>query len=506
MNKERLDKILKILGNNSNQLFRESYFRNNFTSLTNDILEYTKELDLEKFPQKVWHWVNEKNDYFICKTCNINRTNFNKNWLNGYRDFCSPKCAAVSETTKDKRVKTCLEVYGFDNAAKNSNIKQKISTDRLLSVKKSIKKEKIVKPKIVKPKKIINTNINVNINYDTESLIKELEPDFEVLDYNIAMIYLKHKKCNTNYSISTQFLRDSMSFGLPICTKCVERVKNTKKDYLVEWLKTLKIDYVIDSVDIIENDIIDIYLPEKKIAISFNDLYHNSEFFKSKSYHLDKSNKCLEKDIQLIHIWEDEWVFKQDIVKSIISNRLGLISNKIYARQCEIKVIDDSRLVREFLDLNHIQGYSQSSLKLGLYYNSELISLMTFGYRHTNAKKEFELIRFCNKKNLNVIGAASKLFNYFISNNNFDTLISYSDYRLFDGQMYNTLGFTKEYLSKPDYFWCIELERKHRFNFNKRLLIKAGFDGNLTENQIMWGRGYYKVFGCGQYRWEYIKK
>jgi hypothetical protein len=213
-----------------------------------------------------------------------------------------------------------------------------------------------------------------------------------------------------------------------------------------------------------------------------------------------------------LHIWEDEWVFKKDIIKSIILNKIGKIENKIYARHCDIRIVEDSKLVRKFLDENHIQGYSQSSLKLGLYYQyldssgvqtNELVSLMTFGYRHTNSKKEFELIRFCNKINLNVIGAASKLFKYFCNNYQFNELISYSDFRLFDGKMYETLGFTKQHLSKPDYFWCKNLERKHRFNFNKQKLIKEGYDSSKTEVEIMHDRGYYRIFGCGQYRWIY---
>jgi hypothetical protein len=170
-----------------------------------------------------------------------------------------------------------------------------------------------------------------------------------------------------------------------------------------------------------------------------------------------------------------------------------------------VKEISDSKLVRTFLDENHIQGYSQSTIKLGLYYKNELVSLMTFGYRHTNAKKEFELIRFCNKLNINVIGGSSKLFSYFTKNYEFNELVSYSDFRLFDGKMYETLGFERKHLSSPDYFWCKGIERKHRFNFNKKKLVKEGYDINKTEIEIMQGRGYFRIFGCGQYRWEYKK-
>jgi hypothetical protein len=128
---------------------------------------------------------------------------------------------------------------------------------------------------------------------------------------------------------------------------------------------------------------------------------------------------------------------------------------------------------------------------------------MTFGKRMIKKNIEFELIRFCNKINLNVIGAASKLFKYFKSNFHFTDLISYSDFRLFDGKMYETLGFTKQHLSSPDYFWCKGLQRKHRFNFNKQKLIKEGYDASKTEVEIMHERRYFRIFGCGQYKWRY---
>jgi hypothetical protein len=271
-------------------------------------------------------------------------------------------------------------------------------------------------------------------------------------------------------------------------------------------LKESNIDFIESDKTILNPKHLDIYIQSKKIGIEFNGLYHHSEYFKDKNYHLDKSLKCQEQGIQLLHIWEDEWIFKKDIVKSIILNKLDLIKNKIYARQTEVRIVEDSKLVRQFLDENHIQGYSQSSIKLGLFNkDNELISLMTFGYRHTNSKKEFELIRFCNKINMNVIGASSKLFNFFKKNYEFNDLISYSDFRLFDGKMYEMLGFTKQHLSKPDYFWCKNLDRKHRFNFNKQKLIKEGFDGSKTEVEIMHERGYYRIFGCGQYRWVYLQ-
>ena len=144
---------------------------------------------------------------------------------------------------------------------------------------------------------------------------------------------------------------------------------------------------------------------------------------------------------------------------------------------------------------------------MGLYYNDELVSIMTFGYRHTNAKKEFELIRFCNKINTNVVGAASKLFKHFIKNYSSQIeenyILSYADISLFDGGLYNTLGFSLKHRTVPNYFWVVNKKREHRFKYNKRKLIKEGFNPNITEKEIMYTRGYYRIFGCGQDRYEY---
>jgi len=60
---------------------------------------------------------------------------------------------------------------------------------------------------------------------------------------------------------------------------------------------------------------LDIYLPEYNVAIEFNGLYWHSELYKEKDYHLNKTLECKKKGVDLLHIFEDDWVFKQDIIK-----------------------------------------------------------------------------------------------------------------------------------------------------------------------------------------------
>jgi hypothetical protein len=94
---------------------------------------------------------------------------------------------------------------------------------------------------------------------------------------------------------------------------------------------------------------------------------------------------------------------KKDIVKSVIKNNLSQISNKIYGRKCKIKSVETDEK-NQFLLKNHLQGKDNASISYGLYYNDELVSLMTFGKSRFDKKIEYEMYRFCNKLDCVIIG------------------------------------------------------------------------------------------------------
>jgi hypothetical protein len=68
--------------------------------------------------------------------------------------------------------------------------------------------------------------------------------------------------------------------------------------------------------------------------------------------------------------------------------------------------------------------------------------------------------------------------------------------------MYKNLGFDKISQSKPNYWYVINDIRHHRFNFRKGILVKQGFDENKTEKEIMLERKIYRIYDCGNIRWE----
>ena len=330
-------------------------------------------------------------------------------------------------------------------------------------------------------------------------------------DSNIGMtdniIRLKCLVCCGEFSINRQYLVSRKNSKEDICLNCNPKLSGTSKmeQELFDFIRN-NYNGSIQKGDktILKNREIDILLPELNLAFEFNGLYWHSEIHKDNNYHNKKTTDCLNEGIKLLHIWEDDWLFKKDIIKSIILNKLGVIE-KIWARKCEIRYVDNKE-VRIFLNDNHIQGFVGSSVKLGLYYEGLLVSLMTFGaLRKSLGTKSnlhnWELLRFCNKIGFSVVGGASKLFKYFLSNNEFDMIVSYSDNGRGVGELYTKLGFEFVHNTTPNYYYIVCGKREHRFNFRKDVLVKKGFDTNKTEKEIMNELGYLRVFDSGSKKW-----
>ena len=229
-----------------------------------------------------------------------------------------------------------------------------------------------------------------------------------------------------------------------------------------------------------------------------------------KDTQLKSYNEYSNKDLKIIQIFEDFWISKNDIIKSRIRNILNK-SNKLYARKCEIRLVE-TKECSNFLDLSHLQGKIGSSIKLGLYNNSELVSIMVFGTLRKNLgqkskKNSYELLRFCNKLNTNVIGSASKLFNHFIKNYDIEYMVSYAD-KCWSGSsnIYSKLNMEYSHESKPSYFYIIGDKRKGRFAYRKDQLLLCGYSEELTEHKICLSNHIFRIYDCGSFKYEWNKK
>ncbi len=385
----------------------------------------------------------------------------------------------------DRIKKTTLDKYGYDNVFKSPEIRKQINnTIELKYGGHHFKNETI---------RVNNIKMSQNKNY------------LSYIDNRISLF-----KCDIgkdhNFEISSVLYSNRIRCKIPLCTICYPLNENVsiKEKELGLFIQENYSDKIIFGYkDKIE---IDIYLPELKLGFEFNGLYWHSEVNKSKNYHLEKTNYFKDKGINIIHIWEDDWDYKKDIVKSMILNRLGKNNQKIYGRKCFIKEVTDNNIIRNFLNENHIQGYCPNQKKVGLYYNNILVSLMCFN-KFEGRKKlpdtEWNLSRFCNLKSTNVIGGASKLLKYFIEENKPSRIISYADKDWSVGNLYYQMGFSNIKESNVDYKYIINDKRVHKQNFKKSNLK---LDESVTESNYMKSNNYYKIWDCGKIKFEKLYK
>ena len=216
-----------------------------------------------------------------------------------------------------------------------------------------------------------------------------------------------------------------------------------------------------------------------------------------KKYHKNKSDNAVEYGYRCIHIWE--WDDYNKIIKQLLLPR-----TKIYARNCIIRNVELHE-AKEFINKNHLQGYARDTIRIGLYYNNELVSIMTFGKPRYSLTADYELIRYCSS--CTVIGGAEKIFKYFLKTYNPEFIVSYCDTAKFAGNVYNKLGF--EYITST--------LSHHWFNFKTKqhildsLLRKRGFDqlfnttfGKGTSNSdLMIQHGFVEVVDSGQTTYMY---
>jgi very-short-patch-repair endonuclease len=282
------------------------------------------------------------------------------------------------------------------------------------------------------------------------------------------------------------------------CPKCAAHISRQEIE-LQEWVSQY-VDIITNTRSVIPPLELDIVIPSHNIAIEYNGIYwHSEQRGKDKKYHLNKYLRCKESGYRLIQIWENEWLNQKDIVKSIILSALSMYQKKVYGRKCEIMDVD-SKVARDFYNDNHIQGF-QSGVHHGLYYENELVSLMTVKYYNSSPILE----RFVNKRNTLVHGGFSKLLKSFDS---IDGMVTFSDPRYFTGNVYESNGFEYSGMVKPNYWYfkINTIDICHRRRFQRKKIEKDNsliFDDTLTEYENMLLNGFDRIWDCGNMRYVY---
>lgn len=485
-----------------------------------------------------------------------NKTVYNKMIENNINKY-GVEHFTQSKEYKEKIINTNNLKYGKDYIFQTEEYKSNLKSENLEKygvehiTQTNFQKEK---SKITKLEKYGNMNFN-NVKKSKETFLNKYGVDHIMKNKSFCKNFiLKREENNFNKNNVYHFSQNHLTNVKDLNKEFIEK-RFIDKDYYLDidnyckyfnftintayvYLRNLNIEYkrknlIEKEINLLFNNIfierdrkllngLELDLLNDKIAIEYNGLmYHsfgmskinhfnnvlleNKEYmnnYKHKERHLMKTNLCEEKNIKLFHIFENEWLnsTKKEIWISMINNSLNNNNSKIFARKCIIKELK-SKNVYDFLETNHIQGFINSSINIGLYYNDKLVSLMTFGKSRDNKNYEYELYRFCNILNTNVVGAFSKILNYFEKKYKPKSIISYGNRRWTNtfNNVYNKNNFELINITTPNYFYFKGMKFESRKSFQKhRLKEKLDiYDTNLNSNTNIYLNGYRKIYDSG---------
>ena len=422
-----------------------------------------------------------------------------------------------SKEIREKGQQTCLKKYGFINAMLNEEVQHKAFINSTKLKKYTLPSGKEIKiqgnldlaiPDLLKKyleNEIIFEFDCPKIKYNKKSYRPDIFIKKDNLIIEIKSIYTFLIDFNKNIEKMKVCIEQGYNFDLWIY--------NYQHDLIIyecrnKQIETIFNDFIILN-DKINNEIFfqnynTIYFPLKQLIIQvLPETSIEKNILKKLKHNYSLKNNG---NIEILFIFQDILQNKPEIILSRILNKLNY-SNKIFARKCEIIEIN-SNIANKFLNKTHLQGKSNALINLALKYNNEIVSVMTFGKQRLalgskkNNKNEYELQRFASKLNVSVVGGGSKLLKYFIDNYNPSKIISFADKNWSNGKLYEKLGFIKINETIPNYWYIKDGIRKHRFNYRKDILVKDGFNKDLTEHQIMINRGFSKIYDCGNLKYE----
>lgn len=380
------------------------------------------------------------------------------------------------ESTKEKVKKTCIEKYGVENPQSLDFVKQKtIETNRKkygydFHTQSPIYIEKIKKINLERFGKEFYTQTD---EYKNNLLQKRIESDnYYTIEGKTLPQYIEYKNLNISYTTALKLYKEhgeDFSKYISNNSTTIEMIiKNILDKLNVSFTEKKRLGCVFPD-----------FLVEEKIVIECDGLYwHCDRKMSDNNYHSKKKAIYNENEVKSLFFRENEINNKLDIVSSIIKNSLGL-SDKIFARKCNIKEVD-TKTASIFCEKNHLMGSGQGR-SFGLYYNNELVSLI----RIKKKKDGLDISRFCHKLNTTVVGGFSKLIKHIEKELKPKFIQTFIDQRYGTGEYLQDLGFNLETL-RNSFMWVKDKEVKHRLSFPGN----SGYE-----------KGYYKIWDCGQAKW-----
>ena len=277
---------------------------------------------------------------------------------------------------------------------------------------------------------------------------------------------------------------------------------------------------------------LDIVVPDHHLAIEFNDIFSHSEqaVFERRakprphSYHAHKTREAREQGYQLVHVWEDDWLHRRELVLRALAHRLHAVDRlpdvlpdinpltcqRLYARNLTARRVHGG-IARRFWQDNHLQGPVHCTVNIGLYDSDGVLrALLGIGRKNHGSRVSlpdgtWDIQRYAT---LGVIvGGFTKLLAHAETLVSVDTWTSWSDNDISDGGMYQAAGFVVDKRQAPSYSYVgrkTKWERVHRSTYTKQRFISdpdLAYESGQTEHEAALANKLYRIYDAGKTRW-----
>jgi len=216
---------------------------------------------------------------------------------------------------------------------------------------------------------------------------------------------------------------------------------------------------------------LDIFIPSKKLAIEICGLFWHSENAgnKTRFYHYQKYYQCINKNINLITVFSDDWIYSKKFVENILLLHLNSCNNtnKILNQNnfdfCEIK---DQKLLYNFQNqycyINTV--HKTNILNFGIFdQNNDLLLLLCF--EQYNLKNSFSIVNFGFKFYLdNIKQMVLVLINEFIKQYDVKNLIFKSNNCFNDIVLFENFNFNHVFCGFSEPNLCFDYTFREIFN------------------------------------------
>lgn len=439
---------------------------------------------------------------FVCKNCRRNRKTANqkKTFIDKYGVDSPSKVPSISKrihsnvdyrARAEKTKKTLMDRYGVDNISK-------------LDSAKETKKMTLLKNHNVSSTFELGHNIEACKNTKHKKRLNKLKSLFKDSD-NILL-----EKVHSLYfddKVRCEDLRDLVGYGSASYWRnkfsdndMRYRRKGSDAQSAIADLLRAELGVVVEENNrkIIHPKEIDIFLPEYNVAIEYNGIYWHKDDDKR---HAEKRKLCSDAGVKLYQFWSN---IDPEMIVSMIASKIGKSKTVIGARKCQIREISSADY-RNFVETHHLQSYVAASVKLGLFYNENLVAVMSFGKSRYD-RSQYEMYRFCNKTHTSVMGGFSKLWKHFVKVYQPSSVVTYADAMISDGKIYNDNGFVYSHTSKPNYWYTqdfVTLESRVKYQKHKLKNLLQSYNDNLSERENMLVNNFHRVYDAGNLVYRY---